>query len=112
VDRTDTRIGACLGQHEGTWRSRGLYRGEITIPSRAGVRWTPLADLEGVHAEAWAPHRLSSIRQAYRDNVELPPLDLSIWKRDGTIRLGDGNHRLVAARDMGVHSILVHWRFD
>jgi len=107
----DGILGACLGKHEEAWRAAGLYRGELAIPDRTGVRWTKVADLEGIHAEAWAPYRLPSIRQAYRDNQPLPPIE--VWvRRDGRVVLADGNHRLVAARDMGISAIRVRWGWD
>lgn len=86
------------------------YRGEVTLPMRPGVRWTKLEELSGVRAIAWCPPRLPRLYDAFRRDLKLPPIRIVV-RPEGNLVLADGNHRLAAARDLGVQQILVDWVF-
>ena len=80
-----------------------------------GDYWTipvevPLEDLQGLRAVAINPERLRSIRQAHREDMELPPIEIAVFK-NGTAWIVDGNHRLVAARRAADDSITVIFTF-
>lgn len=80
------------------------------IPARAGTYSVPLAFLDTVHADAWAPHRLPPIRRAYRDGKadRLPAIRVVFWL-DGTMAIDDGNHRLTVAREEQAERIRVRF---
>jgi len=80
-----------------------------------GTYWTvptdvTLADLAPVRAKAISRARLTSVRTARRQGVELPPIEVSV-ARDGSMLIIDGNHRLVAARRAKAATIPVRFTF-
>ena len=62
--------------------------------------------LSGVAAEAWSTGRMESVRQRYADRLPFEP----IWIAVATTRklhVGDGNHRLMLARELHAPHVLV-----
>jgi hypothetical protein len=80
------------------------------IPVRAGTYSVPLAFLDTVAAEAWAPHRLPPIRRAYAEGkaAEFPAIRIVFWP-DGSMAIDDGNHRLTVAREEQAERIRVRF---
>lgn len=79
--------------------------GKVTIPLSAGVRETPLNQLQGVPVQTLASK--PGIEKAYRAGEELPPIEIEV--KGDKIQLLDGHHRLHAARKAGKKSIGVNW---
>jgi hypothetical protein len=82
---------------------------------RLGSYWTlaeevPLEDLADVKAVVQSKARLRSVEAAHAEGKELPPVELSVYP-DGTAWIVDGNHRLVAARKLGLASVPVTFTF-
>ena len=47
--------------------------------------------------------RIDSIKKAYEEGTPLPPINLS----SGDMSINDGNHRLIAARELGLEYVPV-----
>lgn len=82
---------------------------------RLGDYWTipeevPMEDLADVKAVVQSKARLRSVEAAHAAGKELPPIELSVYP-DGSAWVVDGNHRLAAARKLGLASVPVTFTF-
>lgn len=96
-------------------RASPLYQWGALNAYRLGGYWTlaeevPLEDLADVKAVVQSKARLRSVEAAHAEGKELPPVELSVYP-DGTAWIVDGNHRLVAARKLGLASVPVTFTF-
>jgi GNAT superfamily N-acetyltransferase len=82
---------------------------------KVGTYWTvpvevPLSDLASVRAVLQSKGRVTSIAEARRRGIELPPIELGIFN-DGSAWIVDGNHRLLEARKARLPSLSVVFTF-
>jgi hypothetical protein len=88
--------------------------GQIRVPPRSGVYEMAIEDLDGVAAGIWDPRRAVRIRDAYANEIKLRPISVTVTY-DGNVVLGDGNHRLSVARELGpakVPTMQVEWELE
>jgi len=93
-----------------TKRVRWVAAERGIIPARAGTYRVPVAFLDTVAAQAWAPQRARNVEAAYDAGIEdnLPAIRICFWA-DGEMRIDDGNHRLSVARARGAAFINVQF---
>lgn len=87
------------------------FLGAVKLPKTGGVYRVPLSDLEGVLANPWKPQRLEDALAKYRAGMTPKPIQLGV-SDDGRVYINDGNHRLTAARTLGIPTIDVQWSFE
>lgn len=127
-DRTAPLLSAVLeGTKPSSWTAR--YRQLSPDPSkgspldqwgvvnrwRLGNYWTvpvevPLSELITVKAKAQTKARIASIKQARKNGIVLPPIELAVFT-DGSTWIVDGNHRLLEARQAGLSTLPVTFTF-
>lgn len=81
------------------------------VPRKAGVYEVPLEELDDVPALARDRGRLASVNKGLDDGKKLPPITIGQGE-DGLREIGDGNHRLAAARARGQKTIRVNFESD
>lgn len=83
--------------------------------NKLGTYWTipvdvPLRNLSGLRPVVQSKTRLASVLTALRSGVELPPIEVAVY-RDGSAWIVDGNHRLIATRRLRLSTIPVTFTF-
>lgn len=66
-----------------------------------------LEELDDLVAVAWNASRVPDIERGFREERELPPID--VLEFNGVRELSDGNHRLATARRLGLKTIRVRF---
>jgi len=80
-------------------------------PRKAGVYEVPIEELDDVPSIGWEKGRLASVNRGLDEGKTLPAIQIGQGD-DGLRELGDGNHRLTAARARGQKTIRVEFDSD
>ncbi len=96
-------------------RGNPLHQWGMIHADKLGTYWTiaveiPLCELASLRPVMADRARVKSVASARASGVELPPIELGVY-RDGSAWIVDGNHRLIDARRAGLASLRVIFTF-
>ena len=93
------------------------YVGDVVLPwAWEGMmpsywKTTPVDHLSGVQAFPFSKDKLERAMARFAAGLPMDAIDIHVYP-DGAVQLLDGNHRLTAARSLGLESIRVQWSGD
>lgn len=93
---------------------RPVLHGSITMPWAGSLgHWvgsfdTPLRDLTGLRPYLFSEDKLARAKDRYARRLAMDPIRIVVT-RSGHVYLSDGNHRLIAARELNLPTIRTEW---